>query len=107
MGEERYEPVAVGAVFYVNRSRKNRHLNPNCRGLQLSRQGLEEQAAYGAYESMDPEEVPTYETRVVRVEVEDAEQAAALEMFTWPCSLCVTGARAIRQHLPFYFEDED
>jgi hypothetical protein len=104
------EPTQVGAVVYVNRGlRRTRHLDRKCRGLDLARQELPSRAEArkeAKASGLHPDEVPSFETRIVRVKVTDADEAAAIDAFTMPCKLCVPGAKALGEHVPFYFENE-
>jgi hypothetical protein len=52
----------AGEVFYINRSNRKRHVDPDCRALRLTREGLEDaHPDPEVYPEDDPP--PTYETR--------------------------------------------
>jgi hypothetical protein len=92
-------------VFFVNRRNRKRHTTEECRALELTRRYLEAELDVGYYEGLPQEEIPTYETRVVRIETNDADELAALEAFTIPCQWCVPGARDLARHVDIDFED--
>ena len=58
----------------------------------------------GYFDCLDEEEIPTYDTRVVRVETTDPGELAAIEAFTIPCQLCGQGARDLARRLSCDFE---
>jgi hypothetical protein len=60
-------------VFYVNRNRNNRkrHVDPDCRALQLARQYLDmwhEEGFYEGFEDAEGKPPPTQETRFAAVQ---------------------------------------
>ena len=96
-------------VYYVNRNpnNKKRHLDPDCRYLQLARRWLQEMHDSGFYEGYEESEgwpPPTEKTRFVKVRPRSATELAALEAFTFPCTLCVPGARELWEDCPIDFE---
>jgi hypothetical protein len=82
--------------LYINRFRRVRHADPDCRGIRASAEGLKEE-----YEGQ-PVGPPA---RIV--EIPDAKDPAELEAirdFTSPCFYCVPGARESWESLPIVFE---
>jgi hypothetical protein len=101
--------VSVDSVFYVNRNSNNRkrHVDLDCRYLQLAREALTEMHAegwYDDYEEREGEPPPTEETRFVKVVPRDEEELQALEAFILPCVLCIPGARDLWGKCPVDFE---
>ena len=101
--------MSVNSAFYVNRNPNNRkrHLDPDCRYLQLAHVFLAELHAegwYDDYEENEGEPPPTQETRFVEVAPRDEEELQALEAFTLPCALCIPGARELWGKCPVDFE---
>ena len=71
--------MSVNSAFYVNRNPNNRkrHLDPDCRYLQLAYASLAELHAegwYDDYEENEGEPPPTQETRFVEVAPRDEEE---------------------------------
>lgn len=92
-------------TFWVNRKNRKRHADPKCRGLKLTREYLDEIYGPGSGHVPVPgEPTPTYRTRVRKVSPADNDELAALEAFTYPCRLCVPGARGLAEHLQIDFE---
>jgi hypothetical protein len=91
-------------VFFVNLRNRKRHSTEQCRALDLTWRYLDEMREPGEYEGLPEDEIPTYETRVVRVETDDADELAALEAFTIPCQWCVPSARNLARHINIDFE---
>jgi hypothetical protein len=83
--------------IWVNRSTRRRHVDSDCRGLRLSAEMSAEWEAYGS-----PGRDRIYELS----DDESADVIAAVEAFTYPCRLCVPGARKLGELVPFYFVDE-
>jgi hypothetical protein len=97
--------VSEFGTFWVNRKNRKRHADGKCRGLTQTRVYLD--LFYGpdsGWVPQDAEPRPTYRRRIKKVEPADADELAALEAFTFPCKLCVPGARALSEHLVVDFE---
>jgi hypothetical protein len=91
-------------TYIVNRNPNNRkrHVDPDCRALELAREWLLEMQD-SHIERYEDNEI-TEETRFVAVTPNDAEELAALEAFTTPCRMCVPGAEELWQRCPVTFE---
>jgi hypothetical protein len=82
--------------LYINRFRRVRHADPNCRATRASKDGLEE--TYGGQPVRPP-------ARVVEIpDPTDRAELQAIRDLTCPCFYCVPGARESWESLPIAFE---
>lgn len=85
--------------LYINRFRRVRHMDPNCRALRASEEGLD--AAYEGQPIRPP-------ARFVEIpDPTDPAEVEAIRDFTYPCFYCVPGARESWRCLPIVFENKD
>lgn len=83
-------------TLYVNRYSRVRHADPACSALRRS---------FEMAGSLDGTQPPL---RIAQLpEPTDEAEAEALRTFTYPCTICVEGARASWDALPIVFESRD
>jgi hypothetical protein len=85
--------------LYVNRFRRVRHIDPDCRAIRASAEGLD--ATYGDTPSRPPARIVELPDPTISAELE------AIRDFTSPCVYCVPGARESWNSLPLIFEQPE
>lgn len=86
-------------ALYINRFRRVRHTDPDCRAIRSSNEGLD--ATYGDTASRPPARIVEIPDPTVPAELE------AIRDFTSPCVYCVPGARESWRSLPLVFEQPE
>jgi hypothetical protein len=85
--------------LYINRFRRVRDTDPDCRAIRASDEGLT--ATYGDTPSRPPARIVEIPDPAVPAELE------AIRDFTSPCVYCVPGARESWNSLPLVFEQPE